>query len=200
MSNRIKELRQAHGTKQAELARAVKVSQATMSEYESGKYEPDIETLRAIAKYYGVTVDYVVGGERYTRPSAVRIPVYRAVAAGIPIEAIEDIVDWEEITPDLAASGKFFALRIQGQSMEPKICDGDVVVVRQQEDADTGDTAIVLVNGNNATCKRIKKDKTGLWLIPNNPAAFDAVHYSEAEIATLPVKIIGKVVELRRKM
>jgi repressor LexA len=82
--------------------------------------------------------------------------------------------------------------------MEPRICEGDVVIVRKQEDADTGDVAIVLVNGYDATCKRIKKEAHGLTLIPNNPA-YEAKYYSAEEIASLPVRIIGKVVELRGK-
>ena len=195
---RIKELRQANNIKQAELARAINVSQATMSEYETGKYEPDIETLKKIADYFDVTVDYIVGGNRVSRKHGVKIPVYRAVAAGIPIEAIEDIVDYEEIEPELAATGEFFGLRIKGNSMEPRICEGDVVIVRKQDDADTGDTAIVLVNGYEATCKRIKKDGHGIALIPNNPS-YEVKYYSAEEISSLPVRIIGKVVELRAK-
>ena len=195
---RIKELRQANSIKQAELARAINVSQATMSEYETGKYEPDIETLKKIADYFDVTVDYIVGGDRVSRKHGVKIPVYRAVAAGIPIEAIEDIVDYEEIEPELAATGEFFGLRIKGSSMEPRICEGDVVIVRKQDDADTGDTAIVLVNGYEATCKRIKKDGHGIALIPANPS-YEVKYYSAEEISSLPVRIIGKVVELRAK-
>ena len=194
--NRIKELRQANKVRQADLAKAINVSQATMSEYETGKYEPDIPTLKRIADYFGVSVDYIVGGERIAQKRGVRIPVFGAVAAGIPIEAIEDIVDYEEIEPELAATGEFFGLRIKGSSMEPRICDGDVVIVRRQEDADSGDVAIVMVNGNDATCKRIKKDGHGIALIPNNPA-YEVKYYSAEEISSLPVRIIGKVVELR---
>lgn len=197
--NRIRELRASIGLKQADLAKALKVSQATMSGYETGKYEPDLSTLKAIADYFSVSVDYVLGGD--VKPIAVKgisIPVYAAVAAGIPIEAIEDIVDYEEIDAALAATGDFFGLRIKGNSMEPRMREGDVVIVRKQDDADTGDIAIVLVNGNEATVKKIKKEPSGISLIPNNPA-HDIQYYSAADIASLPVRIIGKVVELRAK-
>ena len=76
--------------------------------------------------------------------------------------------------------------------------DGDVVIVRKQDDADTGDVAVVMVNGDNATVKRIKKEPSGITLIPNNPA-YDPIYYSNTEIRDLPVRIIGKVVELRAK-
>lgn len=197
--NRIRELRASIGLKQADLAKALKVSQATMSGYETGKYEPDLSTLKAIADYFSVSVDYVLGGD--VKPISVKgisIPVYAAVAAGIPIEAIEDIVDCEEIDAALAATGDFFGLRIKGNSMEPRMREGDVVIVRKQDDADTGDVAIVLVNGNEATVKKIKKEPSGISLIPNNPA-HDIQYYSAADIASLPVRIIGKVVELRAK-
>ena len=197
--NRIRELRASIGLKQADLAKALKVSQATMSGYETGKYEPDLSTLKAIADYFSVSVDYVLGGD--VKPISVKgisIPVYAAVAAGIPIEAIEDIVDYEEIDAALAATGDFFGLRIKGDSMEPRMREGDVVIVRKQDDADTGDIAIVLVNGIEATVKKIKKEPSGLSLIPNNPA-HDIQYYSAADIASLPVRIIGKVVELRAK-
>ena len=146
---------------------------------------------------YGVSTDYLLG-QAEPKHKGVRVPVYRAVAAGIPIEAIEDIVDYEEIEPELAATGEFFGLRIKGQSMEPRICEGDVVIVRKQDDADTGDTAIVLVNGYEATCKKVKKDGHGIALIPNNPS-YEVKYYSAEEISSLPVRIIGKVVELRGK-
>lgn len=197
--NRIKELRTGLGIKQADLAKALKVSQATMSGYETGKYEPDLKTLKAIADYFAVSVDYVLGGN--PMPAAIkgiRIPVYAAVAAGIPIEAIEDIVDYEEIDATLAATGDFFGLRIKGDSMEPRMREGDVVIVRKQEDADNGDIVIVLVNGNEATVKKLKKEPNGITLIPFNPA-HDTQYYSPEAITSLPVRIIGKVVELRAK-
>ena len=196
--NRIKELRTIHGIKQAELAKALKVSQGTMSQYETGKYEPDLATLQAIASFFNVTVDYIIGGSRKTSANGVRIPVLGDVAAGIPIDAIENIVDYEEIDTAMAATGEFFGLRIKGGSMEPRIKENDVVIVRKQDDADTGDTAVILVNGDSATVKRIKKEPSGISLIPNNPA-YDTKFYSAADINSLPVRIIGKVVELRGK-
>ena len=129
----------------------------------------------------------------------VRIPVLGSVAAGIPIEAIQDIVDYEEIDADMAAAGEYFGLRIKGSSMEPRIREGDVVIVRRQEEAETGDTVVVLVNGDSATVKRIKIEPNGIALIPNNPA-YDTRFYSAAEVELLPVRIIGKVVELRGKL
>ena len=129
---------------------------------------------------------------------SVTIPVLGDVAAGLPIEAVENLVDYEEIDQAMAASGEHFGLRLKGDSMEPRMKDGDVVIVRKQEDVESGDTAVVLVNGNSATVKRIKKGPSGISLIPNNPA-YDPMFYTCDEIAQLPVRILGKVVELRGK-
>lgn len=127
-----------------------------------------------------------------------KIPVLGRVAAGIPINAITEIIDTEEISEDMAKTGDFFALQIQGDSMEPKISNGDVVIVRQQDDAETGDTVIALINGDDAVCKRLRKYKEGLELISTNPS-YAPLYFDEETIKNKPVKIIGKVVELRSK-
>ena len=98
----------------------------------------------------------------------------------------------------MATTGEFFGLRLKGASMEPRMREGDVVIVRKQSDAETGDTVVAMVNGDSATVKRIKKGPSGITLIPNNPA-YDPMFYSNDEIAALPVRILGKVVELRAK-
>lgn len=82
--------------------------------------------------------------------------------------------------------------------MTPNICDGDIVIVRQQDDAESGDIVIATINGDEATCKRLRKYKQGIELISNNPS-YEPFEFSNEEILNKPVKIIGKVVELRRK-
>lgn len=126
------------------------------------------------------------------------IPVLGDVAAGVPIEAIEDILDYEEISNVMAKTGEYFGLRIKGDSMSPRIVEGDVVIVRQQNDAENGDLVIVLVNGDSATCKRLMKYKDGISLISFNPA-YEPMTFSKDEIINKPIKIIGKVVENRQK-
>ena len=93
---------------------------------------------------------------------------------------------------------EYFALQVKGDSMQPKMDAGDVVIVRKQSDVGHGDTAIVLVNGSEATIKRVLKQEAGIMLAPNNPA-YETKFYSNKEIADLPVVILGKVVELRAK-
>ena len=205
---RLKYLRKQDNLTQLELATALGISKSTISMYENGNREPDFETKEAFADYFNVSIATFFpsssalesaknGGSVSAR--SVTVPVLGDVAAGLPIEAVENIIDYEEIDIALAATGEFFALRLKGDSMEPRMYPGDVVIVRKQDDANTGDTAVVLVNGDSATVKRIKKlDDGSLLLISNNPS-YDPRHFSPAEIRDLPVRIIGKVVELRGK-
>lgn len=196
----IRLLRKEANMTQQELASKLFVSQQAVGKWERGEATPNPETIVAMSKIFGVSADTILGESAPPLSTGgTWVPVLGDVAAGIPIEAVENIVDYEEIDTIMASTGKYYGLRIKGSSMEPRIREGDVVIVRQQEDADTGDTAVVLVNGDSATVKRIKKEPDGgLWLLPNNPA-YEPQHYSPAEVAETPVRIIGKVVELRGK-
>lgn len=198
---KLKEARKAAGMTQIDVAMQIGLSQPQYSAWENGRSKIDNESLSKLAELLEVSADYLLGkttDSTSPKKTGVKVPVLGRIAAGIPIEAIEDIVDYEEIDEALAATGEFFGLQIRGDSMMPRICDGDVVIVRKQDTAETGDVAVVLVNGDSATVKRIKKEPGGLWLIPNNHA-YDTKVYTPAEVERLPVKIIGKVVELRGK-
>ena len=198
--NRIKELRLSKAIKQVDFAKMLGVSQATVSGWESEKYQPDRDTLIKMASYFDVSVDYLIGNSpvKKEKKKGVQIPVLGDVRAGYPMEAVENIIDYEEIDEDMARRGEFFALRIKGDSMEPRFVEGDVVIVRKQETADSGDIVVALVNGDSATIKKLKRHQNGITLVPSN-AAYEPMYYSNEEIMELPVTILGKVVELRAK-
>lgn len=198
MGDRIKELRKAKGYTQEELANILGLKDSAIAKYENGRVENIKRSIIAkMADVLECSPTYLMGFDNDST-SAVQINVLGRVAAGIPINAVEEIIDTEEITEDMAKTGEFFGLRISGHSMEPRICDGDVVIVRQQSDVEDGDIAIVLVNGSDGTCKRIKRYQDSLALLPLNPT-YEPMIYSKEEVESLPVKIIGKVVELRGK-
>lgn len=199
--NRIKSLRLAAGMKQSDLARRLNVGQTTISNWENGISEPDQNSLRKIIAVFDVTADYILGlssGISKGEHSGVKIPVLGSVPAGIPIEAVQDILDYEEISPELAATGEYFALQIKGDSMAPDIKSGDIAIVRVQEKAENGQVVVVMVNGDEATVKRIKFLAEGLMLLPNNPA-YEPVVFTVEDIVNKPMRIIGRVVEVRRK-
>lgn len=219
--NIILSLRNEKGFSQEQLAKVLHVSKSTVAMWETGQRLPSVEKYEEIADYFNVDMDFLYGrttikrkslfdesGSEYVnsklvtdishRNRGVEINVLGRVAAGIPIEAIEDIIDTEEISSDMARTGEFFGLKIHGNSMEPRMCEGDVVIVRRQDDAESGEIVIATVNGSDATCKRLRKYRDGIELISNNPA-YNPMFYSNEDIENKPVRIIGKVVELRGK-
>lgn len=192
----LKILREKKQITQQQLADKLKISRSTIGMYENGSREPDFETLELIADFFNINMDRLIGN---LNPNIKRmIPVLGLVRAGIPMDAVEYIIDYEEISEDMARQGDFFGLQIKGDSMEPRIKDGDVVIVRKQPDIESGETAIVLVNGDEATIKKVQKFSGGINLIPSNPA-YDVMTFTNEQIEKLPVRILGKVVELRAK-
>lgn len=170
---------------------------------------PSIETIQKIAEATGTTTSELTELLDPNQPidishkgvTTFTIPVLGRVAAGVPIEAVEDIVDYEELASDIFKDSpkNYFGLQIKGRSMEPRICDGDYVIVHKQDDAETDDTVIALVNGNDAVCKRLKKYADSIALVSLNPA-YEPMIYTKDQIDNVPVRIIGKVVELRGRL
>lgn len=194
--------------KPQELSEKSGVSKASISQYINGSHTPSNISSGKMATILNVNPLWLMGFDvpmdiaakpHPQHRKGISINVLGRVAAGIPIEAVEEIVDTEEITEEMAATGTYFGLQIKGDSMEPRMFSGDVVIVRQQDDAESGDIVIAMVNGDDATCKRLRKYRDGIELISNNPA-YPPMFYSNEEIVTKPVKIIGKVVELRGKL
>ena len=201
LANNIKELRKHNRISQMELAKKLNTTQANISAWESGKWQPDNENLIKMSHIFGVTVDYLLGNDEQKQiriKKGIKIPVLGRIPAGIPIEAIQEILDYEEIPEEMAKNGEYFALKVKGNSMSPEITDGEVAIVRKQDDADSRNICVVMVNNNEATLKRIKKSEQGLTLIPTNTIEFSPTFYTNKEIETLPVRIIGKVVETRK--
>lgn len=189
-------LRERKEMTQQQLADALKISRSTIGMYEKGNREPDFETLELIADFFNVDMGRLIGN--LTPKKGNWIPVLGSVRAGLPMEAVENILDYEEIGEEMARQGDFFALQIKGDSMEPRIKESDVVIVRKQPDVENGEIAIVLVNGDEATIKKVQKFTGGINLVPSNPA-YEVKTFTNQQIETLPVKILGKVVELRAK-
>ena len=197
---RIKSAREDLKLTKRELAKRIGVHESSINKYEKGLVDIPLSKISELARVLKVTEAYLMGWEEKSEqpPQGLQIPVLGTVAAGIPISAVEDILDYEEVPQSWENQGEFFGLRIKGDSMEPRMESGDVVIVRQQSDANSGDTVIVLVNGDDATCKRLQKTDNGIMLVSTNPK-YPPMFYSNEDIRTKPVVILGKVVELRQK-
>ena len=200
ISKRIQEILDKNNMKQSDLAEILKVSESTVGKWILMKSIPRMGIIQKLSDYFNIPKSYFLEESTTYHAKGTRIPVLGRVAAGIPIEAITDVDDWEEIPESMAKTGEYFALRITGNSMEPRMLDGDVVIVKRQSDVDNGDVAVVLVNGNDATVKQITKSETGLTLIGWNLAAYTPRTYNKKECRELPVSILGKVVEIRGKL
>ena len=192
----LKSLREKYGYSQTDIAHNLGITRQAYNHYETGKREPDNNTLLKLALILNVSTDHLLGKNK---KKGVLIPVLGYVRAGIPMDAVEEILDYEEISEEMASQGEYFALSIKGDSMEPRICEGDVVIVKKQSDIDSGSLAVILINGTDATVKKIIKKGTSLTLVPYNVNKYETIIYDQIEIDTLPVEIIGKVVELRGK-
>lgn len=172
---------------------------------------PRDATLRKIADYFNVTVNDLLADPGDTpapsklhREQGEKIAVLASVGAGIPLEAIntfdqDDPDSWEEISRLDAARGEYFALRIRGNSMETEIHHGDLVIVRCAEEFADGDMVIALVNGNEGVCKILKYRDDGISLNSLNPE-YPPMTYTKEQIENIPVRLIGVVEEIRRRV
>jgi len=186
----VKKLTTEQNMSMSELARRVGIAKSAISRYFNGTRELPLNKIEEFASALHTTPNYLLGME-YEPPQSqqgIKIPVLGTVAAGIPISAVEDILDYEEIPQTWKNQGEFFGLRIKGDS----------IIVKQQTTANNGDIIIALVNGDDATCKKFEKLDNGIMLISNN-SEYSPMYFSNEEVTTKPVVIIGKVVELRRK-
>lgn len=189
-----------NGKTQADMCRDLRISQATISSWMTGVRVPRMSKIDLLCHYFNCTRSDLMEEHTDGGPvEVIKVPIYGRVAAGIPIDMIEDITDEEEIPKEMGRGGKvYFGLRIKGDSMEPKMSDGDHIIVLRQDDAESGDIVVASVNGNDATCKVLKKYDDGIALISTNPA-YPPYYFSRKDVESIPVRILGRVVELRAK-
>lgn len=146
------------------------------------------------------TIRAMLSNNMTERKSANQIPIVRRVAAGTPLDSIDEVIGYEEITDHMAKTGTYFGLKVNGDSMTPNIADGDIIICRQQPDAEDGQIVVALINGNDGVCKRLKKYQDGTIALISDNSAYPPLYFSMAELDDIPVRIMGIVKELRRKL
>ena len=201
IGERIKFLREQRGWTQEELGKLIGVKNSAIHKYESGRVvNLKQTTIDKLARVFDVKTSYILGYESDpSEHTSTWIPVLGRIPAGTPIEAIEEVVDREDIPSALARKGEHFGLRIVGDSMSPVYLDGDTIIVRKQSDCESGEDCVVMINGDDATFKRVIKNENGILLRPLNPD-YDVMMFSNEDIEKLPVRIVGIAVEVRRKI
>lgn len=196
IGERIKKKRIESGFSQVDFANKIDVSKQTLYKYENNIITNiPSDKIEAISKVLNLSPMYIMGWEDLEQPipksngyPTVRIPVLGDVAAGVPILAQQDIIGYEDIPADMAKTGEYFGLKIKGDSMEPKIHDNDIVIVKSMSDAENNDIVIAMIN-NEATCKRLHKY--------SNSVVLTAINSDYKPIEVTPdenIQILGKVV------
>lgn len=190
IGDRIRIKREEMGLSQEMLAYHLGLKdRSSIAKIEKSKDDVSLKNVERIAGVLQCSISYLMGWDKLNQ-----VPVLGRVTAGIPIEAIQDIIDYEEVDDRLASLGELFGLKIKGDSMTPRICDGDVVIVHRQSYAENGDTIIATLNGDDAVCKKLYIYGKTYLLRSTNPA------YEDIDVSNRgDFSIIGKVVELRAK-
>lgn len=205
VAKRIEQIAEEKGLSGAELARRVGIDRSTINRYYKGTRKISMDEIPRFAEVLEVDpVELLIGKEELSkiinlRPigdEQVRIPILGKIACGEPLLAQENVEDYISKPSDNLPSGELFALIAKGDSMEPTIPDGAVVLIRVQPDVENGEIAAVLVNGDEeATLKRIRKEGDSIWLVPDNPK-----HPLKQINEDYPARIIGKAFSYEKSL
>lgn len=170
----------------------------TFTDWINGNNYPRIDKIEIMAKYFGIDKAELIEDNINKKNNITKIPVFDKIASVDFVKESRDIICEEVISEEMAKTGTFFGLKVSGNSMEPNICENDILITKKQSDADSGDTIITMINGKEAVCRRLFKYAEGLNLLSNN-TEYSPLYFTNEEVNNLPVEIIGKVVENRRK-
>lgn len=210
-SKNLKFLREKKGISKNKLGELVGVNQTTIGRWENEEITPSIDNVEEVARVLNIDLpDLLIkdlsfdNGDLINIPDdTIQIPVLGTIKAGMPIEAQQEILEYIEIPKKWTAGGKkFYGLKISGDSMFPKYQEGDIVIFEQNEDKEmyNGKDCAVMVNGDDATFKKVLLSDSGITLVPYNTARYEMMMYSNDDIANLPIRIIGIAREKRTKL
>lgn len=178
------------------VAKDTGINYQIFSDWKRGKSKPKHDKILKIAKYLGVSDDYLEGLQEQNETTVTtKLPILGYVPCGIPIEEVENVIGYVNVSPRI--DKEHFGLIAKGDSMFPKIEEGDLLIIHYTSNVPNGKIAIVKVNGDEATCKKIIFNENGLTLIPLNNR-YDPIYFSKEQVEALPVCIVGEVQEVRR--
>ena len=198
--NRLKFLREEKGLFQSDIAKFLGVSISAVGFYENEKRDMSPDTIVKLANYFGVSTDYLLGKSNNRNSDVLisKIPILGTVKAGYDWLAEENIIDYITLKENIPNVNEYYALRITGDSMLPLLAEGDLVIVHDQDNVESGQTAVVLINGEEATVKKVVKTKDGIELHAMNPY-YPVKKFTFEDMQKIPVKIIGRVKEAKIK-
>ena len=198
--NRIKKLREEFGYTQQDLANKLNGSKSVIGLYENEMRKPSLEILVKLSEIFDCSIDYILCKTDIKNAviNVARIPILGTVKAGYDWLAEENVVDYITLKENIPNIKEYYALKITGDSMLPLLSEGDLVIVHDQDDVESGQTAVVLINGEEATVKKVVKTNEGIELHSMNPY-YPVKKFTYADIKSIPVKIIGRVKEAKIK-
>lgn len=207
MAQNIKRYMKKKNISRMELCEALGFNYSTLADWLHARKYPRIDKIELMANYFGISKADLVEQHSDLREKhidamdVIKIPLLGCVVAGDPQEAIQEAEEFLYI-PAMGnkRSEDYFALRVNGESMEPNLMDGDIAIVHIQPDVDSGQIAVVLIDNQDSTVKRVFITPDGITLVADNPAVFKPTFYSNEACTTRPVKVIGRVVSIQREM
>lgn len=203
IQQRIKERRTFLNKTLLEVANYIGIKEATVQRYESGEIKTiPYDRIVSLSECLQCTPQYLMGwtDELYheNTKNTVSIPVFSNIIINSTIKTKNNIIGYEDVSKELVNNDECFGLKIQGDSMNPLFLENDTIIVKKQNQIENGEIAVIAINDDLVTVKKIKTFKGGMHLVPINPN-YDVITFSNKEIETLPIRILGKVIELRRK-
>lgn len=206
---RILKLIDENNTDQKDLATALGLKKQSISEWKAGRTKSYKKYIGQIADYFGVTTDYLLGNspvrhggmeiQSVNDDRYIPISVIGVVAAGYQALADTNIIGYELVSADMLNDGFEYAwLKVKGDSMYPLIMDGDLVLVRLQNEIDSGDLAVVIVDEEDGVIKRVQYSTNKVTLISENSEKYPPRVFEKADISRL--RIWGKAIDLKRKL
>ena len=198
--NRIKKLREEFGYTQQDLANKLNGSKSVIGLYENEMRKPSLEILVKLSEILDCSIDYILCKTNIKNAviNVARIPILGTVKAGYDWLAEENVVDYVTLKENIPNIKEYYALKITGDSMLPLLSEGDLVIVHDQDDVESGQTAVILINGEEATVKKVVKTNEGIELHSMNPY-YPVKKFTYADMKSIPVKIIGRVKEAKIK-
>lgn len=204
MGERLKELRLKKGATQEEVGKIINVTKPTIMKYEKGLVENlKRSSIEKLAKYFDVAPSYLMCLDENEIDClgnpVTSIPILGTVKAGYDYLAQENWIGTIDVETSLVGNGnEYFALKVHGDSMSPVLIEDDIVIIKKQNDFENGDIVVAIINGNEATIKKGKKNDSSILLQPLN-SAYEPLIFTYDEMKTIPVEIIGIVKQLKRE-
>ncbi|MDN6267785.1 MAG: XRE family transcriptional regulator [Tetragenococcus koreensis] len=198
MAKNISKYMRINNVDRTQLSKDLKVKYTTLSDWINAKTYPRIDKIELLANYFNVTKADLVEDDSNEKNQTLetlpvkKIPVVSQISAGLPIYSEENLIDYIYFAKDkISLDKEEFGLKVSGDSMDKIFDEGDVVVIEKDSIVENGQLGVVMINGYNATVKRIRYNNDQIILIPesNNPN-----HYPQVYSAKDEVKIVGRVV------